>query len=135
MYCDCCEHVGGHVCFVYNKDTHTHKLEHSNIFCFKGLPGFTPFIIWGVCTQGHFLIVPPPMEFQIQWLSVSLCSDNSKCQNVQCICLEMSPKVVCASGRSSADANMNIQQNQTEHMKSCLKTRLDADKVYADAKL
>lgn len=51
-------------------------------------------------------------------VSVALCSDNRKCQNFQCICLEMSTKVVCASD------NMNIQQNQTEHMKSYLKTQL-----------
>ncbi len=67
-----------------------------NIFCFKGLPGFTPFNIRGGCIQGHFLIVNPPMRCKIQYSSVSLWSDNRKCQNFQCLCFEMSPKVVWA---------------------------------------
>ncbi len=67
-----------------------------NIFSFKGLPGFTPFNIRGECIQGHFLIVNPPMRCKIQCSSVSLWSDNRKCQNVQYLCLEMSLKVIWA---------------------------------------
>lgn len=72
----------------------TQKVQ--NIFCFKGLPGFTPFNIRGGCIQGHFLIVNPPMRCKIQCSSVSLWPDNGKCQNFQCMCLKMSPKVVWA---------------------------------------
>lgn len=76
----------------------THKNTHKaqNIFRFKGLPGFSPFNIRGGCIQGHFLIVNPPMRCKIQCSSVSLWSDNGKCQNFQYMCLEMSPKVVWA---------------------------------------